>query len=142
MAKKNIYWIIAGIINLLTFLIHLIGGQTTLVNPLLKSKLSLQVQTEMLGVWHMATVVLLLSSIVFFKHYYSKQVNSNKELISFISYLYIGFSIVFIGSGFSIVFIGSSFFNEILAPQWILLLPLGIIGILGVNNEKKKMRLS
>ncbi|WP_272151132.1 hypothetical protein [Tenacibaculum aiptasiae] len=133
MAKKNIYWIIAGIINLLTFLIHLIGGQTTLVNPLLKSKLSLQVQTEMLGVWHMATVVLLLSSIVFFKHYYSKQVNSNKELISFISYLYIGFSIVFIGS---------SFFNEILAPQWILLLPLGIIGILGINNEKRKMRLS
>ena len=62
MRKKNIFWIIAAILNLLTAFVHTIGGQLDLVNPLLKSDLSEQAKTEWLGVWHMITIFLFATT--------------------------------------------------------------------------------
>lgn len=127
MKTKNIYWIIAGFLNLFTFLLHLIGGQIDLINPLLQSNLENQTQSELLGVWHMATVVLIASSVIFLKNGFNKNGNQSKDLISFISYLYIAFSFAFIFS---------SIFKSVLAPQWVLLFPIGILGIIGLKKLK------
>jgi hypothetical protein len=35
MKAKNSYWVIAGILNLITFFLHLVGGQIDLVNPMI-----------------------------------------------------------------------------------------------------------
>ena len=56
---KNRYLIIAGILNLMTFFLHLIGGQVDLVNPMMETSLSLEKSTQLVGAWHMVTIILL-----------------------------------------------------------------------------------
>ncbi len=127
MNTKNKYWIIAGILTLFTSFLHLIGGQISLVNPLLESNLVNQTQTELLGVWHMVTIILFASSIIYLKYGFNKKGNSSTELIAFVSYLYIAFSFAFIFS---------SAFKSALAPQWILLFPIGLLGIIGLKKSQ------
>ena len=67
MKNKNTYWIIAGILNLFTSILHLIGGQIDLINPLFKSNLSIQIKSQLLGGWHMVTIILFASSFIFIK---------------------------------------------------------------------------
>ncbi len=125
--KRNKYWIIAGIINIFTAILHLIGGQIDLINPLMESSIALQIKTQLLGVWHMVTIILYTSSILYFKHGFNPTNKADIALVSFISYLYITFSFAFIFS---------SVYKLILAPQWVLLLPIGILGVIGVKKSK------
>jgi len=126
MKNRNIFWLVAGILNLFTAFLHTFAGQTELINPLLSSNLDNQIQTELLGVWHMVTLFLFFTSAVFI-HNYSKAKAECKAVIQFISYVYFLFSISFI-----LV----SIVNQILAPQFILLLPIGILGLIGVKKYK------
>lgn len=128
--KKNNYWLAAGIINLLTALLHLIGGQIDLINPFLESNLSLQVRTELLGAWHMVTLLLFSSALIFIISGRDTTKPKNSALISYISYSYIGFSLIFIGL---------SIYYNILAPQWIILLPIGLLGLIGINKQVKNV---
>ena len=125
MKSKNTLLIIAGVLNLFTAILHLIGGQISLINPLLDSDIELQAKTELLGVWHMATAVLFATSVVllYFGFIPGK---SSKHLIKFIAYLYILFSISFI--------VVSIMYNQF-APQWTLLLPIGILSIIGIKKK-------
>ncbi len=127
MRTRNIYYIIAGVINLFTALLHSIGGQIGLINPFLKSNLENQTKTELLGVWHMVTIILFASSFIFIYKGFKQKEKLNTELSSFISYLYILFSVVFVAV---------SLLNSILAPQWILLLPIGVFGLMGAKRKK------
>lgn len=126
---KNRYWIAAGILNLFTAFLHLIGGQLDLINPLLQSNLINQVQSEMLGVWHMVTIILFATAFIFLKHAFNQKETYSTQLVSFISYLYIAFSIPFIMSGI---------YKSTIAPQWILLIPIGLLGIFGLRNTRSK----
>ncbi len=126
MKTKNIFWLLAGILNLFTALLHTFGGQIELINPLLLSSLDNQAQTELLGVWHMVTLFLFFTSAVFVKNYFAPK-EECRAIIQFISYGYFLFSISFIAV---------SFMNQLLAPQWILLLPIGFLGLIGVKKYK------
>ncbi len=126
-SKTNWLWMIAGIVNLATALLHTIGGQFDLVNPMLQANLADQAKAEWLGAWHMITIILFLSS-------YAILVNARKgfeckqiELMRFIGAAYILFAIP---SGVS------SIAYQVLAPQWILLLPIGVLVIGGVNQSQ------
>jgi len=127
MKTKNIYLIIGGIINLFTAFLHFIGGQMTLINPLNNSNLELQVKTELLGVWHMGTIILFLTSFLLLYFGFKQGKNLPKELIKFIGYIYILFSVAFI-----VV----SIINFQLAPQWTLLLPIGVLALVGIRKSK------
>ncbi|AFM02630.1 hypothetical protein Fleli_0130 [Bernardetia litoralis DSM 6794] len=85
-----------------------------------------QTQTELLGVWHMATAFLFFTSAVFIKNYFKSKVEC-RAIIQFISYVYFLFSVSFVAV---------SIINQTLAPQWILLLPIGILGLIGVKKYK------
>ncbi len=123
--NKNIYWIIAGIINSFTALLHIIGGQLDLVNPLLTSNLNLQTKTEWLGAWHIVTVILIVSSYYLLKYGLNTLQKRNSDVIQLIGILYILFSITFIIS---------SLFMKTFAPQWILLLPIGVLSLIKKQN--------
>ena len=125
MKTKNLFLIIGGLINLFTFLLHVIGGQITLINPLLNSNLVLQTKTELLGVWHMVTIILMGTSTILLYLGFKRSKKPNTELLSFIGYLYILFSIPFI--------INSMAYG-LLVPQWILLLPIGVLTIIGTKK--------
>lgn len=119
--NKNIYWIIAGIISSFTALIHTLVGQLDLVNPLLESNLSRQAKTEWLGVWHIVTAVLIITSYYLLRYGFNTTQKKNSDVIQLIGILYILFSIVFIGS---------SLLMQVFAPQWILLLPIGVLSLI------------
>lgn len=125
--KMNYYWLIAGIINSLTALIHTFGGQIDLVNPLLKSNLNDQSKAEWLGVWHMITILLFITSYLILKNSLIAAQARKIQTITSIGYLYILFSIPFIVT---------SFYFSLLAPQWILLLPIGLLLLFGIKREK------
>ena len=131
-SKKNLYWLIAGIINLFTALLHTIGGQIELVSPLQKSDLTNQAKAEWFGVWHMVTIILFASSYLVLKNAIVEYQKRQIELMKYIGILYILLSIP------SCI---SSVVHKLLAPQWILLLPIGILIYFGTNSKNKNNEL-
>lgn len=127
MQSKNIFLIIAGVINLFTALLHLIGGQVDLVNPLIDSNLNVPETAQFLGVWHMVTVLLFYSSIVLLLKGFRPQ-TTGKELISFVGIAYVLFGVCFVGI---------SLYESMLVPQFILLAPIGILALLGKRKMSK-----
>ncbi len=124
--KRNIYLIIAGVINLFTAFIHVIAGQFDLVDPLIESALNQQIKTEWLSVWHIITVTLFLSAFYLLRQGIKPSKNDTKQLIQFIGFLY---------TLYAFVFVICSLFMSKFAPQWILLLPIGILAILGATKS-------
>lgn len=127
MKKKNLYLIVAGILNLLTALLHTIGGQIDLVSPLLESNLTVQARSEWMGVWHVITIMLFASSFYFLKLGYSKTKNLDFSTTKFLGILY---------CLMAVPFILSSIYFKTLAPQWIILLPIGVLTLVGIKKAK------
>ena len=123
---KNIYIKIAGIINLFTALLHLIGGQIDLVNPLLNSDITTQQKGELIGAWHIVTILLFYTAFIILQSGFK---NNNIQ-----NYLQLkSLAILYILSG--IPFIAISVWLGIFAPQWILLMPIGILLLLGLRKS-------
>jgi len=127
MKNKNIYWLLAGAINLLTALIHTFSGQSDLVNPMLQSPLNQQQKTEWLGVWHIVTAALFVSSYFLLKHSLKTAKNRNTEAIQLIGILYLLFSTAFIIPSVAM---------QVFAPQWTLLLPIGLLSLIGIRKNE------
>lgn len=123
--KQNNYWIAAGIINIFTAFLHLFGGQVSLVDPLMETSLLLEVKSQLWGAWHMVTVMLFGSSYILLQAGWNPSRLNTYSNISFINFLYIAFSVVFIAA---------SFIHQIFTPQWILLLPIGLLGFMGLRK--------
>lgn len=127
MKQRNIYWIIAGLINLFTAFMHAIGGQLTLVNPLLDSNLNNQCKTEWLGAWHCITILLFVMAYYILKFGFAKSSNANIELLKMLGILHLLFCLPFILS---------SVYMQVFAPQWILFLPMGVLVFLGIKKHQ------
>ncbi len=128
MKSKNTYWIIAGILNLFTFFLHLIGGQLDLVNPMLDSNLTIEINSQLVGVWNMVTIILVATSYILLKAGFKQKYTANLELLTFIGYLNLSFCLPFVLSGF---------YYGLLVPQWIFFLPIGVLTLLGLKKAKK-----
>lgn len=124
MNTKNTYWILAGFLNLLTFFAHLIGGQIDLVNPMLEN-LTLDISTQLLGAWHMVSIILLFTSIILLLAGFQKKYHQNIELINIIAFLNLAFCFPFIIA---------SFYYGLLVPQWILFLPISMFTFIGLKK--------
>ncbi len=126
MKTKNYYLLIAGGICLFTALLHTIGGQIDLVNPMMESDLKIQTKTELLGVWHMVTIMIFIGAYVLLRNGLNLK-GDQIESVRLTAWLFILFGIAFV-----IV----SIFNGVLAPQWILCFPIGILALLGLKKAK------
>ena len=128
MTTKNKYWIIAGVLNLTTFFLHLIGGQLELVNPMIDTSLSTEQSAQLVGAWNMVTIILLVTSYILLSAGIGKKYSENTELIKLIGYLNLSFCLPFIIAGF---------YYGLLVPQWILFLPIGVFTMIGLNKRTK-----
>ncbi|GGG57244.1 hypothetical protein GCM10011414_28870 [Croceivirga lutea] len=126
---KIIYIKIAGIINLLGAILHTIGGQIELVNPLLDSNISIQQKSELTAAWHIVTILLFFTSYIILKVGFLKGSNQVKEQLKSIAFLYIL-------SG--IPFIITSYIYNVNAFQWILLMPIGFLLLIGLRKSSIK----
>lgn len=114
--KNKTYLIAACILCLLIFLLHLIAGQMSLVDPMQESNMIAQQKVEWLGAWHMIT--LLLAFIAFKLFQQSKKTVQNIELLHSIELLcYL----------FALAFVGASIWRQQFAPQWTLFIGLGLL---------------
>lgn len=124
---KRIHIKVAGIINLFTALLHLIGGQIELVNPLLESNISTQQKGELTGAWHIVTILLFFTSYRILRAGF-KGLKNAEELKSI--------AFIYILSGLPFIFV--SFWFEVFAAQWILLIPIGILLLFGLKKQLNK----
>ena len=128
MKTKNRYWIIAGVLNLITFFLHLVGGQLDLVDPMIETSLILEKSSQLVGAWNVVTIILLATSYILLSAGFGKKYATNTEMIKSIGYLNLSFCFPFIIAGF---------YYGLLVPQWIFFLPIGIFTLIGLNKIKK-----
>lgn len=121
MKNRNIYLIIAGLINLFTACLHTFAGQIDLINPLMNANLAIQTKSELLGAWHIVTILLFATAFILLKNGFQWNISKDKITIKYIGVLYILFCIPFVTV---------SIMNNLLAPQWILLLPIGTLSLI------------
>ncbi|WDE09368.1 hypothetical protein [Thalassomonas haliotis] len=123
----NTWIFIAGIIGLFTTLVHIVGGQLDPVRPFLKSDFPDIPKATLLGCWHMVSVTLLISGLVLtYVGWFN--LSSFQSIVIGISLSFIIFSLVFIAVGWYFF----KFQTFIKLPQWVLLLPIGVLGLIGV----------
>jgi hypothetical protein len=96
---------------------------------MLQSNLENQVKAEWFGAWHMITIILFVSSYLALKNAFADFQKRQIELMRHIGILYILLSIPFCVS---------SMIYKLLAPQWILFLPIGGLILYGVKNNFKQ----
>ncbi len=127
----NRLMIISTILAFLSFFVHTIVGTHEIYNPLFSSTID-EVSLHILYTcWHIVTVTLLILSFGLLWCLKNKGDESGKTLAIFISILWISFGCVFI-----IIALSMSGISGLLAlPQWILLIPVGIFGILGSRKQ-------
>jgi len=106
-----------------------IGGQLTLVNPLLQSELSPQITTEWLGAWHIVTILLWVFGFILFRNgrKVEREDRSLIRTIGLLSFL------------FGLTFIIASLIQGQHAPQYILFLPIAVCVAVG---NKRNMELN
>jgi hypothetical protein len=110
-----------------TFVIHFIWGGRDVADPLLGSTLAGELKQTLYAVWHMASWVLLVSAIALFLASLPKHQRSYRPVVVFISILWLLFAITFLA--IAMIQPGSGWFLRL--PQWILLAPVGALGLWG-----------
>ncbi|MDN3617335.1 hypothetical protein ACFFUS_22290 [Vibrio gallaecicus] len=122
----NIWIFSSGLLALFTTLVHVFAGQIDPVRPFLKSKLDDIPKATLLACWHLVSVTLFVSSLMLlYVGWYG--IDSLYFLIQSLGFLYILYASVFVAVG--LYFFGSKVFVKL--PQWILLLPIGLLAIYG-----------
>ena len=94
---------------------------------MLDTSLSIEIKSQWVGVWHMVTILLLVTSYVLIMAGFGKKYSSNIELIKLIGYLNLLFCLPFILSGL---------YYGLLVPQWILFLPIAVLTFIGIKKMK------
>ncbi|MBE0363971.1 hypothetical protein PULV_a1503 [Pseudoalteromonas ulvae UL12] len=126
----NTWIFIAGIIALFTSCVHIFAGQIDPVRPFLKSDLADIPKATLLACWHMVSAILVLCGLVLtFVGWFN--LDSFQNVVIGISVSFITFSFVFIGVGWYFFKLKSF----IKLPQWMLLLPIGVLGVIGVMSS-------
>ena len=111
-----------------TAAVHIFAGGADIATPLLASTLATETKLTLYAVWHMTSVVLVLSAFAFFVGGLSAYAQASRYLVLFTSTLWCAFGVVFL----SIALIQPESGWLFKLPQWALLLPVGLLGLLGV----------
>lgn len=122
----NIWILSSGLLGIFTTLIHVFAGQTDPVRPFLKSELEPVPKATLLACWHLVSVTLLASSMVL-TYIGWNSLGALYIPTLFLGLLYVLFALVFVVVGW--YFFGSKVFIKL--PQWVLLLPIGVLASYG-----------
>lgn len=121
-------WVFAsGVLGILTSFVHIFAGQIDPIRPFLKSELADKPKATLLGCWHMVSAILVICGFAL-TYIGWFNLGAFQNLVIGISISFIIFSMVFIA-------VGWYFFRSqalIKLPQWALLLPIGVLGLVGV----------
>jgi len=124
----NVWIFSAGIIGIFTAFVHVFAGQVDPVRPFLKSDLPDIPKATLLACWHIVSVTLLICGLAL-TYIGWFNLDAFLNLVLGISTIFIIFSLVFVAVGW--YFFGLQTFIKL--PQWVLLLPIGALGLIGAT---------
>jgi hypothetical protein len=125
----------ATLIATFTAALHTFGGTPEIESPLLQSNMAQEVSLLLLACWHLVTAALTLTAIALGLALRNPTPNSMAN-VTLISYLWLSFGAVFIL--IDLLYAGPHMLLQL--PQWILLLPVGGLGLWGVSTANHQQR--
>jgi hypothetical protein len=128
--------VIATILAAVTTAVHMLAGGPDVATPLLASSMAGEPKLTLYAVWHMVSVVLAMSVPALFIGGLPRHAHAARYLVLFVSALWCAFGLVFLG----VVAIqpeGGWLFK---LPQWVLLLPVGLLGLWGGSRTAPQNR--
>jgi hypothetical protein len=123
----------ASLLAAATAAIHAFVGGNDIAAPLLGSSLADEPRLTLYAVWHMATAALALSAVALFAGAMPRYAVAGRSMVFFVSALWLAFGAVFLIVAATQP--GTGLYFKL--PQWVLLLPVGLLGVLGANNSFK-----
>lgn len=115
----------AGAVAAATTLIHVIAGGREVVRPLLGSRMSVEPRRTLHVVWHFVTADLLLSAVALIL--LALRAEPDAPLVLFIAAHYFAYTVAFLIGTLTV-----DWSRPLLRlPQWMLLLPVGILAVIG-----------
>lgn len=117
--------IIAAFLAAVTAAIHIFAGGADVAAPLLASSMAEEPKLTLYAVWHMASVALTLSAVALFVGSLPRHAQASRYLVLFVSALWGAFGVVFL----VVVAMQPDSGWLLKLPQWILLLPVGVLGL-------------
>jgi len=133
--KTNRLLLAAGSLAALTATVHTLVGTAEIQQPLLGPGLPPAVGLLMYACWHLVTVTLVLSSAALLWSASPRGAVRSGALATFVSTLWLLFGVVFLVV--ALVFSGPP--ALLVLPQWVLLLPVGILGIVGSRRQAARV---
>lgn len=115
----------AALFAAFTAAVHIFAGGADTAAPLLASTMAGEPKLTLYAVWHMASVTLVMSAMALFVGSLPRHAQAARYLVLFVSALWCAFGLVFL----CVVAIqpeGGWLFK---LPQWVLLLPVGLLGL-------------
>jgi len=116
-------FLIAGILCLATGGIHAILWGIDTLNPVMASKVSMEVRAAIMAIWHAITALFALSAIAFFWAFAAERQKARPVgvLLGF-------FYLIFAGLFAALSFLW--FEDPMILPQWTLLAPIGLFALI------------
>lgn len=122
--------LIAALLSAFIAAVHLFAGGADIAAPLLASSLAEELRLTLYAVWHLISVILVLSAIALYVCALPHHAAAGRYLALFISVLWLSFGAIFLVVAFTQP--GQGLFLKL--PQWILFIPVGLLGLWGSAN--------
>ncbi len=120
------WWLtVAGLLALLTSAIHVFAGGNDVAKPLLDTPLTNDARYALYACWHFVSVFFVTSALGFLGAGLGVM-QGEPGWVVFVSSLWLLFGLVFVGISARVNGVGGIF----RLPQWVLLLPVGVLGLL------------
>jgi hypothetical protein len=125
----------ATLLATFTALLHTFAGTPQIEGPLLQSGLASEVSLLLLACWHLVTAALAISALALgLALRPSAPWAPARATVQLVSYLWLSFGAVFILV--DLMYVGPAMLLKL--PQWVLLLPVGALGLWGARVERRK----
>ena len=124
----------AALLAAFTAALHTFGGTLEIEAPLLQSNMPIRVSLLLLACWHMVTAALIISAIALGLALRNPTA-AHMAAVKLVSYLWLSFGAVFIA--IDLIYAGPPMLLQL--PQWVLLLPVGALGLWGVRRESASL---
>ncbi|MBD3166947.1 hypothetical protein GF324_10135 [bacterium] len=123
----------AAILNLLSALVHTFVGGPEVMTPFRALEFNLENKAILHTVWHLVTITLFFTTAVFFLITLRPDRYATEQLAAVMSLPYVLFALLFVLM--SIVY-------GVFLIQWVLLLPVGVVGLIGAKQIGRRNRAS
>lgn len=116
--------LLAGLLAAFTAIVHIAVGTPEVAGPLLRAPWASELRLLLYACWHLVSCALALSALALLAAARNKELAGRRALVAFISLMWAAFGLVFV-----LIALPHGGVPMLLKlPQWILLLPVGLLG--------------